>query len=99
MSWEIRRGRRYYYRSERRNGVSKNVYYGNGEMGRQAARDDRRRRERRRDLLQQLNHLHGLMKAYGGNVDVLLAADLILAGWSRRNRDWKEPQWKQQRSS
>lgn len=45
MGWEIRRGKRYYYRKERRpDGRVRSIYCGTGERGEAAAAEDEARR-------------------------------------------------------
>jgi hypothetical protein len=48
MGWEIRNGKRVYYRKVREGGRVRSVYCGAGERGRQAAREDSERRGAKR---------------------------------------------------
>jgi hypothetical protein len=47
MGWEQRRGRRYYYRKQRRDGRVLSEYVGAGAAGEQAAMEDAARRRQR----------------------------------------------------
>ena len=40
MAWEKRRGRQFYYRSQRVNGYVRKVYLGSGDVAKQAAEKD-----------------------------------------------------------
>lgn len=46
MGWELRRGKRVYYRKVREGGRVRSVYCGAGERGERAAREDEERRAR-----------------------------------------------------
>lgn len=49
MGWQIRRGRKYFYRSVRNSdGRVRSIYVGAGEVGEQAAREDAERRASKR---------------------------------------------------
>ena len=92
MGWETRSGRRYYYRTERcESGGLRNVYVGGGRKGQLAAREDRLAREHRKERMNQLDALMSLIGDLGAGTEAVLAAELAMAGWKRRQREWMEP--------
>jgi hypothetical protein len=99
VSWESRGGRgRYYTRSRWVNGRIVREYVGGGQRGEQAAAEDARRRAERRaevDRVRDYRARHrsadGFLDALAADVDLLVEAVLIGAGFHRRNRGpWRK---------
>src|SRR5580704_11255678 len=101
MAWEVRGGRRYYYRSVREGGRVRRVYVGTGPVAEAAAEFDALARANR-------NGVRERSKAAGGDWQIRLAAALgplrrldalagalaalalVEAGYHRPNRgDWR----------
>src|SRR4051812_13828804 len=98
MAWETRGGRgRYYTRIKKVRGRYVREYVGGGEKGEQAAAADARaRRERqtrsehRRARRKQQSSLDHLVRALTKDVDLLVKAALLGAGYHRHGGEWRE---------
>lgn len=96
MGWELRRGKRYYYRRRKVNGRWIREYVGPGARGEQAALEDALRnakkkaemeaeRRRREEFQAAQALLHGACEEY----DRLIKAALIGAGYYEHKRQWR----------
>jgi hypothetical protein len=64
MGWEMRRGRRVYYRKVREGGRVRSVYCGSGERGLAAAREDEEKRAKRaRERVAEIEREEALVSA------------------------------------
>src|ERR1700722_4757340 len=97
MAWELRRGRRYFYRGVRYGARVKKIYYGNGVTSRLAAEMDVKRRVERqieaRAWESEKAHLaaaQDLTQNMQDGCDLLVSAVLLAAGLHRQNRQpWR----------
>ena len=84
MAWERRGNKHYYYRSIRVGGKVKKIYFSNGPLAMAAAeamevarRERERRNEARRMQREQYQHADAALAALAGELDRLLAAELM----------------------
>jgi hypothetical protein len=96
MAWEKRVGGRYFYKSVRRNGRVKKVYYGRGPAAELAARIDADARERRavdvatlQAMSARFDPVDGAMAALDAACSLAVEATLVAAGYRRINYEWK----------
>jgi len=97
MAWELRHGKRYFYRGVRYGAQVKKIYYGNGVTGRLAAEMDVKRRVERqidaRAWETEKAHLaaaQDLTQNVQDGCDLLASAVLLAAGLHRQNRQpWR----------
>ena len=93
MAWELRRGRRYYYRSVRVGSHVRKQYFGTGEAALLALNHASQQRQNKlkaaqalaalQAMLIQLDHISDELEA---GCDLLTQAALMVAGYHRRNR-------------
>jgi hypothetical protein len=93
MAWDVRRGRRYYYRSARSEDHVRRVYLGGGELAELAARADEQRRAERRSQAEAWRDEETRREAAGVILDelgelteLLTRAALMGAGYHRHDR-------------
>lgn len=96
MAWVARRGRKYYYRSRK---VGKKVvkqYLGGGLAAEIAARQDAEVRERRRRAKNEVSQMAAtlrdadeLLGELDRGVELLVAAELLAAGFHRHGTVWR----------
>jgi hypothetical protein len=96
MGWEVRSGRPYYYRKERRGDRVVSHYAGGGPAGEIAARQDREGRaandqaaEGRRRERERLADENKAMAAWFQDVEVLALAALLAAGLYQHRGEWR----------
>lgn len=97
MGWEPRRcGRLYYYIARREGNRVRKIYCGSGERGRQAAEADEAARKSRAEAVElrqakqrPLDELASYLDEIGAFVDLLVAGELIGAGWKKHHRQWR----------
>ena len=96
MAWESRRGRKYYYRSRRIGTKVVKVYLGRGPEARIAAGKDtevRETRERAKDEVSKmaatLQHADDLLGELNSGVELLVAAELLTAGFHSHRTAWR----------
>ena len=103
MAWETRkRGGRYYTRSHRQGGQVVREYLGAGELGAAIAQLDALEREERqmaaaarREERARLQALDASIANYCREVDELVRAELIAAGYRQHKRgEWRRPRGK-----
>jgi hypothetical protein len=98
MAWEKRGNRTYFYRSVRRNGHVKKIYYGDGPMGSIAANFDALRRAERQAEVEklrmhkdQLETALALAQEFYRLCDLLTSAAMLAAGFHRPSRHpWRK---------
>src|SRR5262245_19931468 len=97
VAWELRQGRRVYYRSIRKGRAVRHVYFGAG-IGAMiaAAEDDRRRAERqsaradREQREREWNAVWRPLQDYAAATNVCLNAALLAAGHHREGGHWRK---------
>ena len=97
MAWEERRGRRFYYQSERgEDGRVKKRYIGTGEIAEAIAHADETRRrvreERRAQEREQLERMEALaapVLEIDAAADILARAHLVAAGYHQHKGEWR----------
>jgi hypothetical protein len=97
MSWDQRGEKRYYYRTERRNGRPVRTYLGTGETAELAATADAVRRVQReiddrkwQQLQEQLPAAEALLVELCEGSDLLVRATLLVAGFHQHARgSWR----------
>lgn len=92
MSWELRHGRRCYYRRQRRGGRVVADYFGSGPLAVAAARLDAEHRRERAATLRRREVLRDLERRVDRHLDdgnPLLAAALTDAGLYRHHGSWR----------
>jgi len=98
MSWEVRNGRRYFYRSVRQDGQVRRIYLGTDNNGVAASILDERERHERlqaeqavRDYSQYLDELGEMNDRLHAAARLLTSSLFLLAGFRRHSRHaWKK---------
>ena len=96
MAWETRRGRRYYYRYRWQGKKAAKIYVGCGPVAEMAARMDAEARSSRERAKQEvskmaatLQHADALLVELNRGIDLLVAAEMLAAGFHRHGRTWR----------
>lgn len=96
MAWVVRGKRKYYYRSRRVGKRFVKEYLGGGLAGEIAARQDAEFRDRRRkekaevtQMAAPLRDADGLLEQLNRGIDMLVAAELLAAGFHRHGTAWR----------
>lgn len=106
MGWEVRRGKRYYYRSRRENGRVVKEYFGCGPEAEEAARQDAeaaaekfRRQERSFKLAQEVEEFARLDDYMQFLCDAAVAKALGPAGYHKVRGRWRKKYRKRKEES
>jgi hypothetical protein len=99
MAWELRAGRRYYYRAEKVNGRVVKTYVGPGLAGELAEETDRivrREREtlglREHERIDRLEQVDALARDLARSATALFRGAMLAAGLRRhRKGEWRKP--------
>ncbi len=96
MGWEERRGRLYYYKSERVRGRVRRVYLGNDEVARTLAEADaaihrvrEAEREARRARREEMNAEDAQLEELCELIELLTKGALLDAGYRKRKGEWR----------
>ena len=97
MGWEVRRGRKYYYRSRRVDGRVVKEYFGSGAAAEEAARIDataaaekRRQRERLHEFITELAEINRRLDAQDVIVDAAVEAYMTAGGYHKCRGEWRK---------
>ena len=96
MGWEERRGRLYYYRSVREGKRVRKEYGGGGTLGQLAAQLDEHERLQSeeeeapcREERERLEQSAGFLQELEEAAEVLIRAELLVAGFHKRKGEWR----------
>jgi hypothetical protein len=105
MPWYERGQKKYFYRSKRINGKPRRLYLGTGEAAERAAAEDEQRRQERQAAkaeleakLTSLQEIEALVEKYYRLTELLLAAELMEAGFHKYGGEWRRRRGRASRS-
>ena len=103
MAWEVRRGRKYYYRSRRVNGRVVKEYAGTGPAAEEAARLDaekaaekERQRKSLRETIESMEEMDRILAPLHELVDVVVHFAMTDAGYHKCRGEWRKKRVKRE---